>query len=64
MIDNVKIIYRDNGVKVTLEAVEDGVKKVTSSNLAEMFLRVIQDTNVNPLTVLEKLNRAFGMDLQ
>lgn len=52
MTDNIKVSYLINGVQVTL-SIEDSDN--LPYDLAEMFRRVIDDTNANPNIVINEL---------
>lgn len=52
MIDNIKVSYSINGVQVTL-SIEDSDS--LPYDLAEMFRRVIDDSNANPQIVINQL---------
>lgn len=52
MTDNIKVSYLINGVQVTL-SIEDSDN--LPYDLAEMFRRVIDDTNANPDIVINEL---------
>lgn len=52
MIDYIKVSYLINGVQVTL-SIEDSDN--LPYDLAEMFRRVIDDTNANPNIVINEL---------
>ena len=52
MMDNIKINYSLNGINVTL-SIEDTDN--LPYDLAEMFIKVIDDSNVNPKVVIDEL---------
>ena len=54
MIDNIKINYTLNSINVTL-SLED--KDNLPYDLAEMFIKVIDDSNVSPKVVIDELIR-------
>lgn len=54
MIDNIKINYSLNGINVTL-SFEDTDN--LPYDLAEMFIKVIDDSNVSPKVVIDELIR-------
>ncbi len=62
MIENIKISYTKNDVSVTLsiDADDDNLPY----NLAELFSRVIRDTDANEKTVLEQINEEFLYDVK
>ena len=52
MIDNITVRYEKEGVNVTLSVdYDDGLPY----NLAELFRRIIEDTDVNPEILFEQL---------
>lgn len=54
MIDSIKISYHNNGIVTTMELVDDYSDNLPYE-LAEMFIRVIDDTNANPDIVIREL---------
>lgn len=54
MIDNIKISYHRDGVVTTIEMVDDYTDNLPYV-LADMFKRVIDDTNANPDIVIKEL---------
>lgn len=54
MIDNIKISYHNDGVLTTLELVDE-YKDNLPYVLADMFRKVIDDTNANPNIVIQEL---------
>lgn len=52
MMDNIKINYSLNGINVTL-SIEDTDN--LPYDLAEMFIKVIDDSNANPKVVIDEL---------
>ena len=61
MIKDLTISYVCNGVKTTL-TIEDDHYDNMPYNLADIFEKVIRDTNANPQTVIENLKSAFEYD--
>ena len=58
MIKDLTISYVCNGVKTTL-TIEDDHYDNMPYNLAEMFEKVIRETDANPQIVIENLKSAF-----
>lgn len=60
MIDSIKCSYEHNGVNVTLEVKEDWDSngKIVS-DFAELVIKVIEDGNFNPDTIIESLKLHF-----
>lgn len=54
MIDYIKISYHKDGVVTTMEMVDDYTDNLPYV-LADMFKRVIDDTNANPDIVIKEL---------
>ena len=52
MMENIKINYSLNGINVTL-SIEDRYN--LPYDLAEMFIKVIDDSNANPKVVIDEL---------
>ena len=61
MIQDLTISYVCNGIETTLTIKDDHYDNMPY-NLADMFEKVIRDTNVNPQTVSENLKSAFEYD--
>lgn len=61
MIQDLTISYARNGIETTLTIKDDHYDNMPY-NLADMFEKVIRDTNVNPQTVIENLKSAFEYD--
>ena len=61
MIQNLKISYVCNGIETTLTIKDDYVDN-RPYNLADMFEKVIRESDVNPQTVIENLKSAFEYD--
>ena len=59
MIDNIKISYHKDGVVTTMEMVDDYTDNLPYV-LADMFKRVIDDTNANPDIVIKELKDYYG----
>ena len=58
MIKDLTISYVCDGIKTILTINDDHVEN-TPYNLADIFERVIRDTNANPQIVIENLKYAF-----
>ena len=58
MIQDLTISYVCEGIKTTL-TVEDEHDENTPYNLADIFEKVIKDSNANPQIVIENLKNAF-----
>ena len=61
MIQDLKISYVCNGIETTLTIKDDHYDNMPY-NLADIFEKVIRDTNVNLQTVIENLKSAFEYD--
>ena len=61
MIQNLKISYICNGIEITL-TIKDNYSDNMPYNLADMFEKVIRESNANPQTVIENLKSAFEYD--
>ena len=54
MIDNIKISYHQDGVITTMEIADDYTENLPYV-LADMFRKLIDDSNVNPQIVINQL---------
>ena len=61
MIQDLTISYVCNGIETTLTIKDDHYDNIPY-NLADIFEKVIRDTNVNPQIVIENLKSAFEYD--
>ena len=61
MIQDLTISYVCNGLETTLTIKDDHYDNIPY-NLADIFEKVIRDTNVNPQIVIENLKSAFEYD--
>ena len=61
MINNIKISYIHNGINVTL-SYEDTYSDNLPYDLAEMFRKVIEDSNANYEIVIEQLKNSFPIE--
>ena len=58
MIQDLKISYAINGIETTL-TIKDNYADNIPYNLADMFEKVIRESDANPQTVIENLKSAF-----
>lgn len=58
MIQDLKISYVINGIETTL-TIKDNYADNIPYNLANMFEKVIRESDANPQTVIENLKSAF-----
>lgn len=56
MFSNLTIQYDQDGVITTLSVREDGVNDNLPYQLADMFLKVIRESNANPNIIMENLH--------
>ena len=61
MIEDLKISYVCNGIETTLTIKDDHSDNIPY-NLADMFEKVIRESDANPQTVIENLKNAFEYD--
>lgn len=61
MVDIIKICYHNNGVITTMESA-DGCPDNLPYILADMFCRLIEDTNANPEIVINELKNSFPIE--
>ena len=61
MIDNIKISYHSNGVITTIELADEWSDNLPYI-LADMFRRLIEDTNANPEIVIQELKDSFPIE--
>ena len=61
MIENLTISYVCSGIKTTL-TIKDNYSDNMPYNLADMFEKVIRESNANPQSVIENLKNAFEYD--
>ena len=61
MIQDLKISYVCSGIQTTL-TIKDNYSDNMPYNLADMFEKVIRESNANPQTVIENLKSAFEYD--
>ena len=61
MIKDLNVNYTLNGVKVTL-SINDCWYDNLPYNLADIFVKVINDTNVNPSTIIDELKLHLNIE--
>ena len=61
MLQDLKISYVINGIETTL-TIKDNYADNIPYNLANMFEKVIRESDANPQTVIENLKSAFEYD--
>ena len=61
MLNDLTISYTLNGVKVTL-SINDCCYDNLPYNLADMFVKVINDTDVNPSIIIDELKLHLNID--
>ena len=61
MISDLTISYISNGVKTTLSIEDDHYDNIPYK-LADMFAKVIRESDANPQKVIENLKNAFEYD--
>ena len=61
MIKDLKISYACSGIETTLTIKDDHYDNIPY-NLADMFEKVIRESDANPQTVIENLKSAFEYD--
>ena len=61
MLNDLTISYTLNGVKITL-SINDCCYDNLPYNLADMFVKVINDTDVNPSTIIDELKLHLNIE--
>lgn len=61
MVDNIKISYHNNGVITTMELADDYSDNLPYV-LADIFRRLIEDSNANPEIVINELQDSFPIE--
>ena len=61
MIQELTISYVNNSIETTLTIKNDHYDNMPY-NLADMFVKVIVESDANPQIIIEKLKTAFGYD--
>lgn len=59
MFNNLTIQYEQDGVITTLSVRDDGLNENLPYQLADMFLKVIRESNANPNIIMENLHDAL-----
>lgn len=62
MIDNINISYIVDGIEVNLSIPQEEVLENLPYNLANMFSRLINDTNANPALVIEQMKQYLEVE--
>lgn len=62
MFSNLTIQYDQDGVITTLSVREDGVNDNLPYQLADMFLKVIRESNANPNIIMENLHDSLACE--
>ena len=57
MIENININYRIDGIDINLSIADDEIENNLPYNLANMFSRLVKDTNANPAMVIEDMKQ-------
>lgn len=61
MVDNIKISYHNNGVITTMELADEWSDNLPYV-LADIFRRLIEDSNANPEIVINELQDSFPIN--
>lgn len=61
MVDSIKISYHNNGVITTMELADEWSDNLPYI-LADMFRKLIEDTNANPEIVINELKNSFPIE--
>jgi hypothetical protein len=61
MVDSIKISYHNNGVITTMELADEWSDNLPYV-LADMFRRLIEDSNANPEIVINELKDSFPIE--
>ena len=61
MVDNIKISYHNNGVITTMELADEWSDNLPYV-LADIFSKLIEDTNANPKIVINELKNSFPIE--
>ncbi len=64
MIYKINISYIVDGIEVNLSISQEEVLENLPYNLANMFSRLINDTNANPALVIEKMKQYLEVEEQ
>ena len=61
MLKDLTISYTLNGVKITL-SIDDNCYNNLPYNLADMFVKVVNDTDVNPSTIIGEMKLSLNIE--
>ena len=61
MLKDLTISYTLNGVKITL-SIDDNCYNNLPYNLADMFVKVVNDTDVNPSTIIDEMKLSLNIE--
>lgn len=61
MFKDLTINYTLNGVKITL-SIDDNCYNNLPYNLADMFVKVVNDTDVNPSTIIDEMKLSLNIE--
>lgn len=61
MFEDLTISYVNNGIETTLTIKDDCYDNIPY-NIADMFVKVIAESNVNPQIIIDKLKTIFEYD--
>ena len=61
MLKDLTISYTLNGVKITL-SIDDNCYDNLPYNLADMFVKVINDTDVNPSIIIDEMKLSLNIE--
>lgn len=62
MIENININYRIDGIDINLSVADDEIENNLPYNLANMFSRLVKDTNANPALVIEDMKQYLEVE--
>lgn len=62
MIQNINISYTVDGIEVNLSIPQEEAAENLPYNLANMFSRLVKDTNANPALVIEDMKQWLEVD--
>lgn len=62
MIDSININYRIDGIDINLSIADDEIENNLPYNLANMFSRLVKDTNANPALVIEDMKQYLEVE--
>ena len=61
MLKDLTISYTLNGVKITL-SIDNNCYNNLPYNLADMFVKVVNDTDVNPSTIIDEMKLSLNIE--